>query len=270
MPRSANLGRWEGHVSRHRLGKNGGFFVLETTLWWSNMAKSDHLESFLDVFPIETNRSSISSIFIAIFHENSDMQSSVPSDDKCFDVYPIRSHETLKRRKTKIRQFRSLTMEVLPSQRVHQEKGGLGKICKCAIGSINSHYFHIIGDGKINPIIGFYIPIIRIPIKGGMTIPNIATFDHGTSDLGVCGNSWTAEHPKLLKSKLETWLFATKEMRFIQECQDFEGFLHIFTNTHTQRWLTWNGERFFPMELLSGGERSCGIPLESRQRLVDS
>ena len=32
----------------------------------------------------------------------------------------------------------------------------------------------------INPIIGFYIPIIRIPIKGGMTIPNIATFDHGT------------------------------------------------------------------------------------------
>ena len=32
----------------------------------------------------------------------------------------------------------------------------------------------------INPIIGFYIPIIRIPINGGMTIPNIATFDHGT------------------------------------------------------------------------------------------
>ena len=32
----------------------------------------------------------------------------------------------------------------------------------------------------INPIIGLYIPIIRIPIKGGMTIPNITTFDHGT------------------------------------------------------------------------------------------
>ena len=48
------------------------------------------------------------------------------------------------------------------------------------IGSINSHYFHIIGDGKLNPIIGFFIPIIRIPIKGGMTIPNIVTFDHGT------------------------------------------------------------------------------------------
>ena len=32
----------------------------------------------------------------------------------------------------------------------------------------------------INPIVGVYIPIVRIPIKGGMTIPNIATFDPGT------------------------------------------------------------------------------------------
>ena len=32
----------------------------------------------------------------------------------------------------------------------------------------------------INPIVGVYIPITRIPIKGGMTIPHIATFDHGT------------------------------------------------------------------------------------------
>ena len=45
---------------------------------------------------------------------------------------------------------------------------------------LNSHCFHIIGDKVINPIVGVYIPIIRIPIKGGMTIPNIATFDHGT------------------------------------------------------------------------------------------
>ena len=28
----------------------------------------------------------------------------------------------------------------------------------------------------INPIVGVYIPIIRIPIKGGMTIPYIAMF----------------------------------------------------------------------------------------------
>ena len=45
---------------------------------------------------------------------------------------------------------------------------------------LNSHYFHIIGDKLINPIVGVYIPILRIPIKGGMTIPNIATFDRGT------------------------------------------------------------------------------------------
>ena len=32
----------------------------------------------------------------------------------------------------------------------------------------------------INPIVGVYIPIIRIPIKGGMTIPNIGSLDHGT------------------------------------------------------------------------------------------
>ena len=45
---------------------------------------------------------------------------------------------------------------------------------------LNSHYFHIIGDGHQPNFVGVYIPIIRIPIKGGMTIPNIATFDHGT------------------------------------------------------------------------------------------
>ena len=46
-------------------------------------------------------------------------------------------------------------------------------------GRSNSHYFHI-GDKLINPIVGVFIPTIRI--AGGMTIPNIATFDHGTYD----------------------------------------------------------------------------------------
>ncbi len=52
----------------------------------------------------------------------------------------------------------------------------------CAIGSINSHYFHmiLIGDGKLNPIVGVYIPIITIPIKSEMTIPNIGSLDPGT------------------------------------------------------------------------------------------
>ena len=43
-------------------------------------------------------------------------------------------------------------------------------IAMCAIGSINSHYFDKIGDGKLNPIVGVYIPIVRIPIKGGMSL----------------------------------------------------------------------------------------------------
>ena len=50
---------------------------------------------------------------------------------------------------------------------------------------LNSHYFHIIGDGH-QPNSRGYIPIIRIPIKGGMTIPNIATFDHGTYQALIC------------------------------------------------------------------------------------
>ena len=52
----------------------------------------------------------------------------------------------------------------------------------CAIGSINSHYFHIIGDKLINPIVGVYIPIIRIPIKRWdfYNPQKNATFDHGT------------------------------------------------------------------------------------------
>ena len=48
-----------------------------------------------------------------------------------------------------------------------------------AIGSINSlNYFHIIGDGKLNPIIGFYIPIIGIPsLKvGGLPSPKKRDF----------------------------------------------------------------------------------------------
>ncbi len=34
----------------------------------------------------------------------------------------------------------------------------------------------------INPIVGVYMPIITIPIKGEMTIPNIGSLDPGTCD----------------------------------------------------------------------------------------
>ena len=40
--------------------------------------------------------------------------------------------------------------------------------------------------GFIYRIVGVYIPIIRIPTKGGMTIPNIGTFDHGTDVEILC------------------------------------------------------------------------------------
>ena len=48
---------------------------------------------------------------------------------------------------------------------------------------LKSHYFHIIGDGHQPNSVGVYKPIIRIPIKGWMTIPNIATFDPGSYGL---------------------------------------------------------------------------------------
>ena len=50
----------------------------------------------------------------------------------------------------------------------------------CAIGSINSHYFHIIGDGHQPNNRVLYTNYKDSYIKGGMTIRNIATFDHGT------------------------------------------------------------------------------------------
>ncbi len=44
---------------------------------------------------------------------------------------------------------------------------------------LNFHCFPMVGM-VINLIVGVYIPIIRIPIKGGMTIPNIRSLDCGT------------------------------------------------------------------------------------------
>ncbi len=46
-------------------------------------------------------------------------------------------------------------------------------------------------------VIGVYIPIIRIPIKGGMTIPNIGTFDHGTNvDFSASTTPWKLQRQK--------------------------------------------------------------------------
>ncbi len=52
---------------------------------------------------------------------------------------------------------------------------------------LNSHYFHIIGDKLINPIVGIYILIIRIPvIKGWRSpIPN----DQGVEEHPIAQNA---------------------------------------------------------------------------------
>ena len=65
-----------------------------------------------------------------------------------------------------------------PGPKIHGGCGTPNYVCQ----GLNSHYFHIIGDGhQPNSMGPVYIPIIRIPIKGGMTIPKQnATFDHGT------------------------------------------------------------------------------------------
>ena len=47
----------------------------------------------------------------------------------------------------------------------------------------------------INPIVGVYIPIIRIPIKGGMTIPNISLF-HIPSNVSI-QEAWNKERQAL-------------------------------------------------------------------------
>ena len=65
---------------------------------------------------------------------------------------------------------------------------------------LNSHYFHIIGDGH-QPNSGVYIPIIRIPIKGGMTIPKIATFDHGTYEVIQSWGCFISFHPFFVGTK---------------------------------------------------------------------
>ena len=60
----------------------------------------------------------------------------------------------------------------------------------------------------INPIVGVYIPITRIPIKGGMTIPNIATFDHGTyGEHMTPGNFLKDENEanRTFNSQIEQW-----------------------------------------------------------------
>ena len=68
-----------------------------------------------------------------------------------------------------------------------QKRGGDQCMHIYVRSGLNSHYFHIIGDKLINPIVGVYIPSIRIPgfpIEGWMTIPNARSLDPGSYDQG--------------------------------------------------------------------------------------
>ena len=47
---------------------------------------------------------------------------------------------------------------------------------------LNSHYFHIEERSSTQLRRGLYTHEIRIPIRGGMTIPNIGSLDPGTFD----------------------------------------------------------------------------------------
>ena len=64
----------------------------------------------------------------------------------------------------------------------------------------------------INPIVGVYIPIIRIPIRGGRfpIPPKKATFDHGTYEAIAAGGSNSyilTEIGEVGVPKSETWGF---------------------------------------------------------------
>ena len=54
----------------------------------------------------------------------------------------------------------------------------------CVRSGLNSHCFPMVGV-VINLIVGVYTPIIRIPIKGWMSIPNTRSLDPGTCGTGM-------------------------------------------------------------------------------------
>ncbi len=63
---------------------------------------------------------------------------------------------------------------------------------------LNSHCFHIIGDGHQPNSVGLYIPIIRIPsLKVEVSHPQKnATFDHGTHENLEKPNPPNSKKPK--------------------------------------------------------------------------
>ena len=113
----------------------------------------------------------------------------------------------------------------------------------------------------INPIVGVYI-YTHYPIKGGMTIPNIATFDHGTSeettsvdlsegDAGITVGraaegpaSWLIRHPAAMaKREMATWWFMVRN-----------NYLGVSKNRGSPKWMVKIMENPIKMDDL-------GVPL---------
>ena len=93
----------------------------------------------------------------------------------------------------------------------------------------------------INRIVGVYIPIIRILIKGGMTIPNIATFDHGTYDGSQATYELSMDHHALVGSHLTVFwgtssssqLFSRSQVWWFCWCCGMESM------KKQKQWICW-------------------------------
>ena len=77
----------------------------------------------------------------------------------------------------------------------------------------------------INPIVRVYMPIVSIPIQGGMTIPNIWSLDRGTF------------HNQILTPK-PTWqpLYTTVFFCMVILCDVFFSYLHQPINFNFTPW----------------------------------
>ena len=63
----------------------------------------------------------------------------------------------------------------------------------------------------INPIVGVYIPIVRIPSKGGMTMTNIGSLDPGTYIYIMMKAICVQNGPQLFEKGKKNWYYNVSE-----------------------------------------------------------
>ena len=88
---------------------------------------------------------------------------------------------------------------------------------------LNSHYFRIIGNGHQPNSRGLYTHYKDSVIKGGMTIPNIATFDHGT---------YVHIHHYVV-----THFFSTLEVSACEKCGQWQAALQVLNDLYDRNWI---------------------------------